>query len=89
MRRHAWQSILIDMVAIWAFVPLALVAFLVDELHPPRIRLVSQIVGAVWLFLAVIPRLTALARVWHGKTPTLPLLWKMATGLTSPDLDTK
>ena len=87
LRRHAWQSILIDMMAVWALVPLALVAYLLEELNPPRPRLVAQVVGAVWLFLAVVPRLTALARVWHGKTPALPLLWKMSTGLTSPDLD--
>jgi hypothetical protein len=78
------------MVAIWAFVPLALVIFLAEELHlPPRPALATQVAAGLWLFIAIIPRLTALARVWHGKTPTLPLLWKMSTGLTSPDLDTK
>lgn len=42
LQRHAWQSILIDMVAIWAFVPLALVVFLAEELHlPPRPALVT------------------------------------------------
>lgn len=84
LRRHAVQSILIDMAAIWSLGVLVVLYVVADRLHLQNNRVVQIVVGGAVAALLFIPRLVALARLWHGGTAALPILWKMATGLTQP-----
>jgi hypothetical protein len=84
LRRHAVQSILIDMAAIWSLGVLVVLYVVAERLHLQNNRVVQIVVGGAVAAFLFIPRLVALARLWHGGTAALPILWKMATGLTQP-----
>lgn len=88
LRRHAVQSILIDMTAIWSFGVLIVVYVAIDrfpfldQLNRQTDRVVSTVLGGLVVGFLFVPRLIALTRLWHGGAAALPILWKMATGLT-------
>jgi hypothetical protein len=88
LRRHAVQSILIDMATIWSFGLLLIILFAVDRLNIVNDietnRVAQAVFGGGVVAFVFIPRLVALARLWHGGGAALPMLWKMATGLTQP-----
>jgi hypothetical protein len=78
------SPILIDMAAIWSLGVLFVLYVVADGLDLQNNRVVQIVVGGAVTALLFIPRLVALARLWHGGTAALPILWKMATGLTQP-----